>query len=286
MTGLRIATRRSALAMAQARRVGEMLEGSDPDLEIRLVEVETSGDRNRTGSIVELTEVGAFVRAVQRAVLDGEADLAVHSLKDLPVANVEGLEIVAFPERHAPWDVMVGTALPDLPTGARVGTGSPRRAAQLLELRPDLKPTELRGNVETRLRRVRSGEVDAAVLAEAGLARLGMGGAIVQRFPVDEMVPAPGQAVLAVEARPDTRAAAVAAAIDDAELRPLVTAERLLLAETGAGCRSALGALATGTEAGIRLECFVADERGARRCRVEADSPDDVAKAARTELRL
>ncbi|MGH3667242.1 MAG: hydroxymethylbilane synthase, partial [Acidimicrobiia bacterium] len=164
--------------------------------------------------------------------------------------------------------------------------GSPRRSAQLSGLRPDLQTAELRGNVETRLRKVLDGEVDAAILAEAGLARLGRTNAIEQRLDSEQMVPAPGQGALAVEARAGSTAAQLAATIDDAALRPLLMAERALLAETGAGCRSALGALATREFGQIRFEAFVADERGARHAVVHGTSPDEVVSEARKELGL
>ena len=286
MRELRIATRASDLALAQARAVGAMLRSSAPEIEIALVVVESSGDRDRVSPVAELTEMGAFVRGVQAAVLDGRADLAVHSLKDLPTTQSDGLVVAAYPERQSPYDVLVGVPLDQLAYGAVVGTGSPRRAAQLRALRPDIEIVELRGNVPTRIRRVEDGEVAAAVLAEAGLTRLGLTDAIVYRFAVDEMTPAPGQGVLAVETLAGGSARAAVAAIDDAELRWIVDAERLLLSATGAGCRSALGALASKTETGMSMVTFVDDEFGPRRAVVRGESPDDLVKAARKELQL
>jgi len=286
MNEVRIATRRSTLALAQAGRVADMVRARHPGTMVSLVEVDTAGDRDPVGPIAQLTEVGAFVRAVQTAVLDDRADLAVHSLKDLPVIGPADLVLAAFPERASPMDVMVGSSLNDLPGGAVVGTGSPRRSAQLARLRPDLRTAELRGNVETRLRKVLDREVDAAVLAEAGLARLGRTDAIVQRLDPGDMVPAPGQGALAVEGRPGSAVAELAATIDDPELRLLLNAERALLAETGAGCRSSLGALATRESGQIRLEVFVADDRGARHAVVHGSSTDEVVSEARKELGL
>ena len=222
MNEVRIATRRSALALAQTQRVADMIRARHPGTTVSLVEVDTAGDRDPVGPIAQLTEVGAFVRAIQTAVLDDRADLAVHSLKDLPVIGPDDLVLAAFPERASPLDVMVGSSLSDLPDGAVVGTGSPRRSAQLARLRPDLRTAELRGNVETRLRKVLDGEVDAAVLAEAGLARLGRTDAVDQRLDPGDMVPAPGQGALAVEARPESAAAELAATIDDPALRFLL----------------------------------------------------------------
>jgi hydroxymethylbilane synthase len=286
MTEVRIATRRSVLALAQAGRVADLLRFAEPDLGVRLVEVATSGDRDQEGAIAELSEVGAFVRSLQEALIDGRADLAVHSLKDLPVWGPEELVLAAFPERGSPCDVLVGSSLDELPLRGLVGTGSPRRVEQLLELRPDLRTVELRGNVDTRLRKVAAGEVDAAVLAEAGLERLGKSDVIAQRFDVTQMVPAPGQGALAVEARRGSGSVELAGTIDDGPLRILLSAERILLGETGAGCRSALGALATWEARRIRLDTFVADDRGGRRAVVFGETPEAAVAEARKELGL
>lgn len=282
MADLRIATRGSELALAQARLVAGALQAAHPDLEVDLVEVSTTGDVDRTTPVTALTEMGAFVRAVQRAVLDGRADLAVHSAKDLPTSGPEGL-VPVYPERAAPWDVLCGGRLADLPDGARVGTGSPRRAAQLRLLRPDLVAYPIRGNVSTRLGRIRDG-VDAVVLAEAGLVRSGLADAMDERFDLDRMVPAPAQAALCVEA--SEAAAHLVKAIDDPATRRVVEAERRLLAETGAGCRSALGALVEEVDAGLRLVGFVEDERGPRRCDVTGRDEAAVVAAAREALDL
>ena len=286
MNEVRIATRSSALALAQARRVAELLLAKDPSLSVRLVEVSTAGDRDRLAPVAELTEIGAFVRGVQQAVLDDTADLAVHSLKDLPIAGPRGLEVAAVPERASALDVLVGSTLGGLPPGGLVGTGSPRRAAQLADLRPDLRTIELRGNVDTRLDKVARGEVDGAVLAEAGLDRLGRSGSIAQRLDTAQMVPAPGQGALAVEARVESGFVRLAALIDDARTRVLVTAERLLLAQTGAGCRSALGAHATWDGDRMRLRAFVADEGGRRRSLSFGPTPESVVASAWKDLGL
>ena len=286
MSEIRIATRRSVLALAQARTVGEILRAVDSGLSVELIEIDSDGDRDQSSAIAQLTELGAFVRAVQQAVIDGRADLAVHSLKDLPVVGPDELVIAAVPSRAAPFDVVVGSSLDELRPGAVVGTGSPRRTAQLNRHRPDLRTTQLRGNVDTRLRKIDAGEVDAAVLAEAGLERLGKTDAIAQRLAVEEMVPAPGQGALAVEARRGSEAAAMAGTMDDDQLRVLLSAERALLAETGAGCRSSLGALATWDRGQIRLDVFVADERGPRQTMVLGDDVRTVVSAAREELGL
>jgi hydroxymethylbilane synthase len=286
MNEIRIATRRSSLAVRQAERVADLLSGHHPGLTVRMVEVDTEGDRDRTRDISSLNEIGAFVTAVQEAVLDGRADLAVHSLKDLPTGGQAPLTLAAYPERVSPLDVMVGRPLGELAPGSVVGTGSPRRSAQLLEMRPDITTVGLRGNVDTRVRKVNGGDVDGAVLAEAGLDRLGMSSQIVQKFNVTEMTPAPGQGALGVEARPNSEAAEIVAAIDDPRLRRLLTAERELLSRTGAGCRSALGALATDLGDSIRMDLFVSDESGSRRASVDGRDVETVVAAACQELGL
>jgi hydroxymethylbilane synthase len=286
VSDLRIATRRSPLALAQAHRVADLLAAANPGLSIEMVEVSTAGDHDRVSPIAQLTELGAFVRSVQDAVLERRADLAVHSLKDLPVVGPDALTLAAIPERASPFDVVVGRRLDALGSGALVGTGSPRRVNQLIELRPDLRTIELRGNVDTRLEKVAAGEVDAIILAEAGLERLGRSGSIAQRLDVRKMVPAPGQGALAIETRAGDPLTEVVGAIDDKLLRMLVLAERLLLAETGAGCRSALGALATWEGRLIRMESYVSDERGPRRALALGDTPEAVVADSRKALDL
>lgn len=285
MTDLRIATRGSELAMAQARWVAGRLEAENPGLQTSLVEVSTTGDRDRVTSVATLTEVGAFVRAVQQAVLDGDADIAVHSCKDLPVKGPEGL-VPFYPEREAPWDVLCGHDLDSLPARARIGTGSPRRAAQLLVLRPDLEVADVRGNVGTRLAKMKAGEYDAVVLAEAGLRRLGLTDEITHRFTVGQMVPAPAQAALAVEARQEDPLLGLLAMIDDPTTRLAVETERALLANTRAGCRAALGALAEVEPGAIRVAGFVADHAGPRVAVAEGEGPEAAALALQRGLGL
>jgi hydroxymethylbilane synthase len=282
---IRIATRRSELALTQARWVADRIQLAHPQLDVELVEVVTMGDRDTTSPVTTLTEVGAFVRSVQRAVLDGEADVAVHSCKDLPVAGPEELTAV-YPVREAPWDVLCGSSLERLTPGARVGTGSPRRAAQLALLRSDLVIEGIRGNVNTRLGKVASGDYDAIVLAEAGLRRIGLESAIDQRFDLAAMVPAPAQAALAVETIEGSMVAEVVATIDDPSTRAAVEAERTVLAKTGAGCRSALGAYAQPIDGGIELSGFVADDAGPRRHTVIGSDPVDAADRLIAALEL
>jgi hydroxymethylbilane synthase len=227
---LRIATRGSTLALAQAQRVAAALGGAE------VVPTATAdgepGDKSR------------FVRGVERLLLDSEVDLAVHSAKDLPGKETEGLALVAVPGREDPADAFVGAAesLDELADGARIGTSSLRRRSQLLALRPDLEVAGLRGNVDTRLGKLEAGELDGVVLAAAGLHRLGRGEAIAFRFGADQMVPAPGQGSLAVQARAgDEDAARAAGAITDRAALIELTAERAAVAALEASCETPVG---------------------------------------------
>ncbi|HHC07689.1 MAG TPA: hydroxymethylbilane synthase [Actinobacteria bacterium] len=284
MTELVLATRGSPLALAQARLVAAAIEERRPDVAIRLLVVTTTGDRDRTTPVTALTELGAFVRAVQAAVLAGEADLAVHSAKDLPVDGSDRL-VAYHPARADAADALVGVSLDDLADRARVGTGSPRREAQLRILRPQVEVVPIRGNVDTRVGLVGS-SVDAVVLAVAGLERVGLSDRIAHRFELDEMVPAPAQGALTVEVLPGTFAEEVAASLADPDTTRAVATERALLEITGAGCRAALGAHAVTDDDRISLHVFVSDDRGPRRTVVVGSDPLDVAQAAAKELGL
>jgi hydroxymethylbilane synthase len=249
---LRVGTRRSALAMAQASGVAEALRARGREVE--LVGVTTEGDRSaRAGTpLADAGGIGVFVAELRLRLLAGDVDLVVHSLKDLPTAPADGLVIAAIPPREDPRDALVsgdGRSLADLPSGARVGTGSPRRAAQLRAARPDLDVQPLRGNVDTRLRKVAEGEFDAIVVAAAGLARLGRLAEASELLDPASMLPAPGQGALAVECRAaDLEAQSplsqAISSLDDGATRAAVTAERALLAELEAGCTAPVGALA------------------------------------------
>jgi hydroxymethylbilane synthase len=282
MGDLLLATRGSALALAQARAVADELAIHHPGIDVELVVVTTSGDLDRTSPVTELTELGAFVRAVQHAVLVGDADAAVHSCKDLPVHGPEGLAAI-HPARLPAEDVLCGAALTDLRQGARVGTGSPRRSAQLSLLRPDLEVTGIRGNVDTRLTRVGAGDYDAVVLAEAGLCRLGRLDAVGHRFPLDQMVPAPAQGALAVECPEGAPAFELLTPLDDPATRRAVVAERAVLGFTRMGCRGALGAHASPMPDGsLVLTGFVDDDAGPRRATVavsDAEAPAALCEA-------
>ena len=256
MSALRIATRASLLARTQSGQVADALRAAT-GREVELVEVRSQGDVDQTTPLAELGGVGVFVTAVREAVLRGDADLAVHSTKDLPTAPADGLVVAAMPRREDPRDALCardGLTLQTLPAGARVGTGSPRRTAQLLAARPDLDVVAIRGNVDTRLRWVTDGRADAVVLARAGLARLDRLDAVTEVLEPEQMLPAPGQGSLAVECRDaDVTSLDALARLDDAPTRAAVTAERALLAALEAGCSAPVGALATVTEEGDRV---------------------------------
>ena len=255
MSAIRLGTRRSALAVAQAQRVADSVS-SQSQRPVELVYITTDGDASRE-SLRVLGGTGVFVSALRDALLAGEIDIAVHSLKDLPTAPAAGLMIAALSPRDDPRDALVardGLTLRELPAGASVGTGSPRRAAQLKALRPDLRVADIRGNVDTRLGFVADGSFDAVVLAQAGLARLGRLDAVTHTFDPTEMLPAPGQGALAVEARTDALDADLLTslrAIDDHATRAAVTAERAVLAALEAGCSAPVGALAVVDELGF-----------------------------------
>ncbi|MGH3341544.1 MAG: hydroxymethylbilane synthase [Carbonactinosporaceae bacterium] len=249
---LRLGTRRSALAMAQARSVAEAITAR-AGRSVELVEVTTYGDVSRE-ALAQIGGTGVFVNAIREWLLDGRIDLAVHSLKDLPTKEPEGLVLAAVPQREDPRDALVardGLTLAELPSGSRVGTGSPRRAAQLEMLGYGLQVVPIRGNVDTRMRMVTDGELDAVVLARAGLARLGKLDVMTEPLDPAQMLPAPGQGALAVECTSDPASAALVnmlSGLDDAPTRAAVTAERALLATLEAGCSAPVGALAESAE--------------------------------------
>ncbi len=248
MTSLRLATRGSRLARAQSDIAADELRAADPALDIDYVLVRTEGDADRTSPLHQIGGRGVFVRAVELALLDGRADIAMHSLKDVPTAPVEGLTLAAILTRGDPRDVLVasgGRRLAELPAGARVGTSSVRRRLLLQVLRPDIDVVEIRGNVDTRMAKVASGEYDAVVLAAAGLDRLGRIDEATQIFEALEFLPSPGQGAIAVQCREDdTDTIERLLAIDDAGTRAAVEAERGFLAELGAGCSLPVGAYA------------------------------------------
>jgi hydroxymethylbilane synthase len=262
---LRLATRGSALALAQTRLVAGALAAAHSGIEVEVVEVTTQGDRDRSTPLRLLGGQGVFVASVREAVLDGRADAAVHSLKDVPTADAPGLAIAAMLERGDPRDVFVGAGgrrLAELPAGARVGTSASRRVAILRALRPDLEPAEIRGNVDTRLAKVARGEYEGVILAAAGLARLGRLAEATQTFDAMEFLPSPGQGVIAVECRAeDGTTRGLLAAIDHRGTRAAATAERGVLGAMGTGCDLAVGAFARVERDLLVLRALVGGDR-------------------------
>ena len=257
---LRLGTRKSPMAVSQSGDVARLItERTGHPVEI--VGVTTFGDVSRE-HLTQIGGTGVFVSALREALLRGEVDFAVHSLKDLPTGAAPGITLAAIPARDDPRDALVArdaAKLADLPPGARIGTGSPRRAAQLTLLRSDVTCVPIRGNANTRLAKVSDGELDAVVLAYAGLARIGHTDLVSEIFEPDDMVPAPGQGALAVECRADnTDLTELLATVDHAPTRAAVAAERSLLAALEAGCSAPVGAYATAAGAGrLRLEGVV-----------------------------
>lgn len=267
---LRVGTRGSRLALTQTTTAARAVAAAG-GLEPELVTIRTEGDV-LTGPLSQMGGTGVFATALRAALLAGSVDLAVHSLKDLPTAPVPGLEVAAVPEREDPRDALCardGLTLSGLPSGAKVGTGSPRRAAQVRAARPDLEIVDIRGNVGTRLGRVAPGDLDAVVLAASGLRRLGLEDAITELIDPSVMLPAPGQGALALECRTedvsgDTPLAAALAAVDHLETRLAVTAERALLTRLEAGCAAPVGTFARIEDGVLVLDVVVADPDGSR----------------------
>ena len=268
---LRIGTRGSALALAQTRAIAaEITDASG--LEVELVPVTTHGDTSRV-SLASLGGTGVFASALRESLLRGECDLVVHSLKDLPTAPYDGLTVASVPVRADPRDALCardGLTLASLPRGARVGTGSPRRRAQVLAERPDLDVVDIRGNIDTRLSRVTAGDLDAVVLAAAGLQRIGRLDAVTEHLELDRWPTAPGQGALALEIRTeDAETHSVVGraveAVDDPFTHAAVLAERGVLAALEAGCAAPIGARATVTSARLELTAVVYRPDGSQR---------------------
>jgi hydroxymethylbilane synthase len=285
VTALRIGTRRSPLAMAQSEEVLGMLAGLGSHAE--LVPLSTSGDEGATVDASPQGLKGLWIDTILDALESGEIDVAVHSAKDLPADEDEGFVIAAVPPRADPSDVLVCRNAAELAPGAVIGTSSLRRRAQLLAAFPGLEMVDLRGNVGTRLGKLEVVEVDAAVLAAAGLERLGLKPANARPLPMTLMVPAPGQGCLAVQCRDDDdETMGLLAPLDDGESHRALDAERSLMWRLGGGCALPLGAHATIAADSIHLTCVIATPDGDRVVRVEADgaTPEDVAATAAKEL--
>ncbi len=268
---LRLGTRRSPMAVEQSMQVSRAIT-SATGRAVEIVGIDSAGDASRE-LLTQIGGTGVFVSSLRASLLAGEVDFAVHSLKDLPVGPAAGIVLAAVPSRDDPRDALAardGAKLADLPPGAKIGTGSPRRAAQLLMLRPDIRPVPLRGNAGTRLAKVQAGELDAVVLGHAGLARIGRLEAMSQVFDPDEMMPAPGQGALAVECCEGREGLVeLLGSIDDPVSRAATTAERSLLAGLQAGCSAPVGAYAAGTDV-LRLRGMVVAADGGRALRGSA----------------
>lgn len=285
MKTLRIATRGSALALWQANYIRERLAQLH-GIESELVRIRTSGDKFQSSSAAELSEQGVtkgiFIKELEEALLAGTADLAVHSMKDVPTENPPGLTFPAITKREDVRDCLIsrdGAMLRDLASGARVGTGSLRRQAQLRHHHPDLELLDLRGNVDTRLKKVAAGEFDAIVLATAGINRLGARDRITEILPPEIMLPAVGQGALGIEIRADDRETLrLVGALDDPDSHAAVTAERTLLRELEGGCQVPLGAWARLENGELRLQAGVFSVDGKEFVRRELRGPEEKAE--------
>lgn len=291
-TAIALGTRGSKLAMRQTELIANLLREHFPGIDLRTVIVQTEGDRLQDRPLSQFGDKAVFVRAIERELLNGTVDLAVHSLKDVP-ADVEtpGLTLVAFSARADPRDVLVsrsGNPLADLPPGSRVGTSSLRRRVQLAAMRPDVMAADIRGNVDTRLRKVRDGDYDAIILAAAGLERLGLEQSITEYLPVEAFVPDAGQGIMVVQSRVRDEVAAMAASVDDLDSRHRALAERAVVRALGAGCRSPVGAYATRDGSMLRIRAVAATADLRRLERVDDSGPfdDPVALGARVGRRL
>ncbi|WP_437511521.1 hydroxymethylbilane synthase [Sorangium sp. So ce1099] len=284
---LTLATRRSALALAQSRAFARSLEATVPDLSLRELEVVTSGDRTQDRSLQDIGGKGLFIKELEEALLDRRADFAVHSIKDVPAEIAPALSLACIPAREDPRDALVtrsGAPLADLPVGARVGTSSLRRAVALREARPDLVIEPVRGNVDTRLRKVHDGAFDAIVLALAGLKRLGLADRATEVLSPEVSLPAIGQGALGIECRTDDGSVRdVLSALVDAETTTCVTAERAVMAAVEGNCRTPVAAYAVRDGGALWLRALLAEPDGSRLRKAERRVawPGDAREAAR-----
>lgn len=282
---IRIATRASALALWQAHHIAERLRSAHDGLDVEIIELSTVGDRRTDVPLSVIGGKGVFVKEVQAAVLDGRADIAVHSAKDLPALTPEGLTIAAIPDRADPRDALVGCRLADLPEGATVATGSARRRTQLAELRPDLRFEDLRGNIDTRLGKLDT--FDAIVMAAAALERLGRTPEVVDVLEPEVMLPQVGQAALAVECRDDdAELLSLLSVLDDADTRRCVTAERAFLERLGGDCDLPAGAFAQLDERGVWLRGVLVDPVNGtvHRAELAGEDPVEIGDSVAVEL--
>jgi hydroxymethylbilane synthase len=283
---LTIGSRGSQLALWQARFVASQLGCAGVATRIEIIK--TTGDHLQTASLAQAGGKGLFTKEIEDALLGRSIDLAVHSLKDLPTESPKGLTIAAIPERENPFDAIVGKNLMHLREGAKVGTSSGRRAAQLRILRPDLVIEPIRGNVDTRLRKQKAGEFDAILLAAAGLIRLGLEEEIAQIFTANEFCPAPGQGALAIQTRLSDDAEAVCGRLNHSATSQAVRCERALLSQLGGGCQLPVGAFAQSSGAALDLLAVVVAPDGSKQLRVhlfgESANPEELGQRTAAEL--
>ena len=287
---IRISSRKSALALWQANHIAALLSALPERPQTELVLIETSGDRNQTDSLQQFGGTGVFTKEVQRAVLDGRADLAVHSLKDLPTVSAEGLTLGCIPDRASRYDALLLpsgsvplTDLSELPVGSRIGTGSPRRCAQLWHHRPDLNILEIRGNVDTRLRKLDDGQFDAISLAEAGLIRLGLADRISLRLAPPVFFPAVSQGALGLECRTDDdHCQNLIRQLSCTETTFQALAERSLLRTLRAGCHAPLGVWAECSRDSMTLHGVLLSIDGKTRIEAEVSCDDPSEESAET----
>jgi len=264
-TKIVVGSRGSKLALIQAESVVAKIKEVNPDLEVSISKIVTKGDRNSHTQLDRMAGIGVFVKELEEALLDGRIDLAVHSLKDMPTQIPQGLCLAAVTERLDPRDVLVSSSrrLAELAPGSRIGTGSFRRAVQLASYRPDLEVCSIRGNIDTRLRKVSGGEVDGVVLAAVALVRLGWEDRITEYLPLKHFLPAVGQGVLAIETRlGDNEITKLVFPINHSLTWQAITAERAFLSTLGGGCRAPIAALGTVNGTTLKLEGMVADVSG------------------------
>jgi hydroxymethylbilane synthase len=276
-----IGSRGSQLALWQAHFIAGQL--SQMGVASRIEIIKTTGDHMQTASLTQSGGKGLFTKEIEEALLRGQIDLAVHSLKDLPTESPVGLTIAAVPLRANPFDAIAGSRLADLPAGALVGTSSPRRSEQLRLLRPDLKFAPIRGNVDTRLRKLHSGEFNAILLAAAGLERLGLQQEIAEVFAPDQLCPAPGQGALGIQTRVADRAEVICARLNHEATSQAVRAERAVLAGLGGGCQLPIGAFALVTDDILALSAVVVvtDSAVAMKANMKG-APSDAEKLGRS----
>lgn len=275
---LTVATRRGELAIAQTQMVIAALRARHPEVEVRISEITTEGDKDRRTALWDLKDTGFFTSHLEEALLAGEADFAVHSFKDLPTQAREGLVATAIWDRRWPQDCLLATqavgSIDKLSQSARVGTSSLRRAAQLRHLRPDLQLVPLRGNVQTRIRKLETTDLDAIILARAGLERLGLAGRISFAFDPRQFLPAPAQGALAIQTRSDDESTvAIVRSIDDELSRATALAERQVLVTMRCGCHAPVGAYAECSDGVMEIHAFIADIDGQNMIRKQTRGP-------------